>query len=177
MRKTSILAFTLVLVMTLIFGSTLPVSAKPINNGSSSLSMLNLGSQLWQSDSGIFWDLIIRDEFSQEIDYFYVRGWDESTSTLVAYNNFDIPIDSSINFKRGVATFTSSVINITAKFDANADNLSTSGSRRDGDLNYHFTGYGSITGTIIIDDVTYVLDGTFSDDHQLVVDTTHNIEK
>lgn len=177
MKKTSLFAFTLVLVMTLIFGSTLPVSAKPIDNGSNNLSMSNLSSQLWQSDSGLFWELIIVDEFSQEIDYLYVRGWDDNTSTLFSNQNFDIPIESNINFKKGIATFTSSVINITIKFQTSTDNLAKYGSRRDGDLSYHFTGYGSITGTVLIDDVTYILDGTFSDDHQLIISSSHSITK
>lgn len=177
MKRTSKYGLVFAMIVSFVFGTTLPISAKPIDNGHSSMGINSMGSQMWQSDAGIFWDLIITDEFSQDTDYLYVYGWDESTMTLVSSQNFYIPIESNINFKRGVATFTSSVINITAKFEPTLETLETYGSRRDGNLTNHYMGYGSISGTVIINDVTYVLDGTFSDDHRIVLETSHYITK
>lgn len=176
MKKITRYGLFLALAMTFILGSSSSVSAKPIDNGHNSID-IKTGSQLWQSDSGIFWNFILIDEFSSDIDYLYVYGWDESSMSLTVSQNFDIHFESNINFKRGIATFTSSIINLTAKFETSTGTFNTYGTRRDGTLNNSFLGYGTITGTIIIEDVSYVIDGTFSDEHQLFIHTNHSITK
>lgn len=177
MKKTLKFGLFFVLVLTFILESTTLVSARPIDNGSNSINLHPSDGQLWLSDAGVFWNMYINDDFTLDINYIYVYGWDNNTSTLIASSNFDIPVDSNINFKKGIATFKSSVVNLTVKFDTTTDNFSTTGSRREGNMRSQYLGYGTITGTVVIDAVTYDLTGTFSDDHPILIEQTHNIVK
>lgn len=176
MKKTSKFGLILALVLAFTFGSVITISAKPIDTGENYFAIDTNNGQ-WLSDANTYWAFYMYDGFVEEIDYLYVYGWNENTMTLITSQSFDIPFDSKINFNRGIATFTSSVINITVQFETDDTNFYTYGSRREGYYGSNFYGLGTITGTMLIDGVTYSLDGTFSSNNPVSIRSSHIIEK
>lgn len=163
------------LICILIIGLSQSVSARPIDSGNNYFS-IESGSQLWQSDTGIYWNIILRDEFSGE-DYIYLYGWDDDTMSSIVSQNFYLSLSSKINFNKGIATFNNEIVNITLYFDKDAGQFNMYGSKRDGDYSYVYNGDARIKGTITIDSTVYIIDGTINADHQALIQTMHSITK
>ena len=176
MNKTSKYGFILALVMTLIFGSTSAVSAKPIDTGQNYF-MLNYGDQMWQADSGVFWFFYMTDFYDDTNDHLHIYGYDPNADIIIVNQDMPCTFTSKINFRKKIATFACSAINITVTFDKNSGLYETSGSRKEVNLYYAYSGPGTIEGNIIIDSVYYSINGSVSGDKNITVRESHTITK
>jgi len=176
MKKTSRYGLVLIMVLAFVFTSPIAVSARPIDTGRNYFT-INHATSLWQDDTSKYWDFIFYDYFIESDDYFYVYGFNPNTNELIISKDFSNPITSNVNFRKGIATYSSLNLNLTVLFDLNNGEYTVSGSRRDGNLTYVYTGPATIKGTITFDGTTYTVDGTISGDNSVLIKSEHSIEK
>lgn len=176
MKKTSKIGLVLIMVLTFVFTSPIAVSARPIDTGKYYFAINHLTS-LWQDDTSNYWDFIFYDYFIESDDYFYVYGFNPNTNELIISRDFTNPITSSVNFRKGIATYSSVNLNLTVLFDLNNGEYTVTGSRRDGNLTYAYTGPATIKGTVMFDGTTYTVDGTISGEKSVLIKSEHSIEK
>jgi len=176
MKKTSKFGLVLIMVITFVFTSPIAVSARPIDTGRNYFAINHLTS-LWQDDTSNYWDIYFSDYFIEGDDYFYVYGFNPNTNTLLISRDFSNPITSTVNFRKGIATYSSLNLNLTILFDLNNGEYTVSGTRRDGNLTYAYSGPATIKGTITFDGTTYTVDGSVSGDKSVLIKSEHSIEK
>jgi len=176
MKKTSKFGLVLIMVLTFVFTSPITVSARPIDSGRNYFSIIH-GTSLWQDDTSNYWDIYFYDYFIESDDYFYVYGFNPNTNAIIISRDFTNPITSSVNFRKGIATYSSVNLNLTVLFDLNNGEYTVTGSRRDGNLTYAYSGPATIKGTIMFDGTTYTVDGTISGDRSVLIKSQHSIEK
>lgn len=176
MKKTSKVGLVLIMVLTFVFISPITVSAKPIDTGRNYFT-INHATSLWQDDTSNYWDFYFYDYFIESDDYFNVYGYDPDVNELIISRDFSNPITSTVNFRKGIATYSSLNLNLTILFDLNNGEYTVSGSRREGNLTYAYTGPATIKGTIMFDGMTYTIDGTISGDNSVLIKSEHSIEK
>ncbi|HET6785404.1 MAG TPA: hypothetical protein VFH18_05235 [Erysipelotrichaceae bacterium] len=176
MKKTSKIGLVLIMVLTFVFTSPITVSAKPIDNGKYYFAIIHATS-LWQDDTSTFWDFIFYDYFIESDDYFYVYGFDPDVNEIIISTDFTNPITSNVNFRKGIATYSSVNLNLTVLFDLSNGEYTISGTRRDGNLTYAYSGPATIKGTVMFNGTTYTVDGTISGDKSVLIKSEHSIEK
>ena len=158
-----ILSLALILLLTM----SVPVMAKPINNGYKDLFLS------FTDTSGRYWVIQIGDYYDT----------DNQDSTHVYCPNLGINIDNSgvevsshISFSKLTATFRNQYINITV-YGLNSTYVWSGGSRKDGTW---YTGYalgpGTVSGTVYDEGQEYPINFTTSTDIMELTDY-HEIVK
>jgi hypothetical protein len=176
MKKTSKVGLVLIMVLTFIFTSPITVSARPIDSGRYFFT-INHATSLWQDDLSNYWDFYFNDYFIEGDDYFSVYGYNPNTSAILISRDFNNPITSNVSFRKGIATYSSLNLNLTVTFDLNNGEYTVSGSRRDGNLTYTYTGPATIKGTFMFDGITYAVDGTINGNNSVLIRVEHSVVK
>lgn len=169
----------LVLTLTMLFMIALAthVSAKPIDNGHNYFDLQNTGT-VWQDDAGIFWYIFLNDYYSDDsLDSVYIYGYDSSSETGLSSQEYFEPINTSFNFRKGVAEIQNSVIDIVVSFNTADGAYLKEGTRRDGNLVYNYQGPATIKGTITLSSGTYTIDGIVRDGCYVTIQESHDVIK
>lgn len=176
MKRTSKYGLVLAVVLTFTFGSIITVSARPIDYGNNYIA-ISYVNQMWVDNAGNSWDFNFTDHYSEVIDQLYLYGFDNSTNTIINGGGIDESLTSKIDFRKGIATFTSSTVNINVYFDTDNGTYEVTGSRKEGNLQYAYRGPGTIEGSFTFNSIVYTIDGTVSGERYLIIKERHNIVK
>lgn len=176
MKKILKLGVSFLVALAFILTTLTSVSAKPIDYGNNALRFESNGS-LWQDNANIAWDISLIDYYTESIDQLSIYGYDMTNNILLTAAGYYETLTTEINFRKGFATFVSPTVDLMITFDTDSGTFEASGTRKDGDLRYTYTGPGTINGSITIDSVVYVVEGTVSGDFALHLELNHDIVK
>jgi hypothetical protein len=176
MKKVFNVLLIITIVLTFSLGAISTVEARPIDYGCSHFQLARYDDPIWKDSNGIFWDFYLYDYY-QDVDESYFYGFNDNTDELVVADSYYDTITSSINFKKGIATFKNAEIDLTVTFVKSNGTYDVTGSRKAGDLTYTYVGPAYIKGAITIDSITYPIEGEISGNYYVNICESHSIVK
>lgn len=111
MKKALMVILALVMALTLIMGLVSTASAaKPIDTGWNQLSIDIFSTSGPAPDQSYDWNLICTDSYAGT-DFTRINGY-----TIGMYPDYDDDVNSSINWRKGIARFTNNELDLTVTF-------------------------------------------------------------
>lgn len=173
-----LLMFVIAMICTL--GTTTSVEARPVDTGYNQFQLMDAISPMWIDADGILWEFYITDSFPADgEDFASIYAFDTNTTSILSTqsNPYYDAYTSSIDFRKGIATFKSSRIDLTVTFAKAEGTYTISGSRKNGNISYTYTGPAYIKGSITIGSTTYPIEGDVNGNNSITLIESHSIVK